>query len=59
MSKLYEVYFEGTVTIESDEKLDNDDALEKVADILKSDGRSWLDAGVSINGAEILSISEE
>lgn len=59
MGKLYEVYFEGTVTIESDEELDDDDALEKVVDILQSDARTWLNEGVSINGAEILSINEE
>lgn len=59
MSKLYEIYFEGTLTIASDEELDDDSALEEVIDILQSDARTWLNDEVSINSAEILSINEE
>ncbi len=59
MSKSYEIYFEGTLTITSDEELDDDSALEEAIDILQSDARTWLDKEVSINGAEILSINEE
>lgn len=59
MSKLYEIYFEGTLTIASDEELDDDSALEEVIDILQSDARTWLNKEVSINCAEILSINEE
>lgn len=57
MNKYY-IYFEGTLEIESEEDLEEEEICEMASDIIYGDARTHLDNNCSIDNIEVIDKEE-
>lgn len=59
MSYIYHVYYEGTLRLYSDTKLEEEDIPDLAFDIIHGDARTRLNHDVSEDNFEIIDVEEE